>query len=881
MIPLQSILRTRDRHVVLFIFLIVLTVLLLPLSWIYHGSLFAFSVFAGSALALTLIPLFVNRPYRWLSIFVGCGYMIFANAIDSAIPGDLVAEYALFTLLACLLYARDPWYILTALAFYFLEVWVVPHTAIHLESLRGGNGAFFVAEGLILTWMSWMMRQDESTISENERYFRSIFEGATEAMAVFDHKGRYHAVNTAWEKLTGYSQQETLQPGFSPALWIENFNFQALLSQLDQHDEIYLERHFLHKATASMTEVRIAIKRLPKMTTWPEDRYLLIASDITVLKAKEKEMAELQAHWREVFEAAGEAVAIAYEEGDSIKIREVNSSFCTLLGYRKEELANFDIVHITPPEFLEKERRLIQEMMQKGQEIRYEKPHLRKDGSIVPTLVTIRPLSKQGWLVATLANLTVIKKAEEEIIVKERYWRSIFNGAGVGIMISNPNGDLLDMNPALTKILGYDEPLPPQKAFIQQMAPEKELPAMMEVIQKTYQGQETITQETMYRRRDGTFIPVILTRRAIDKNMHVLTVLDATELYKRRQEIERLSQSQKEVIEATATILEALLQGQFDRSSNYTIFQGEFAHFKTILEHFSSRLKTMLLALRQASGAVLRAAEEIASSSEHLSQRTEKRAAALEELSASMEEMSTSIEEAAKQAEEARKLAQTMEEKARVGQDNIDYLFETMQSITQGSGEIETMLELINEIAFQTNLLALNASVEAARAAGSHGAGFGVIAEEIRRLAQKSAASAKEISGKIASIKKAIAKGEEGASHLRTTYMEIADTIIKTATAVMTIAKANEEEARTVHQVNRALADFQDLSHQDASLVEENATAAASLRHQANALKRLAEFGIQEKEQLPNHKLNVDTPNVASLPRQTSKSNIKDEWEEF
>jgi len=65
-------------------------------------------------------------------------------------------------------------------------------------------------------------------------------------------------------KLTGYSQQETLQPGFSPALWIENFNFQALLSQLDQHDEIYLERHFLHKATASMTEVRIAIKRLPK-----------------------------------------------------------------------------------------------------------------------------------------------------------------------------------------------------------------------------------------------------------------------------------------------------------------------------------------------------------------------------------------------------------------------------------------------------------------------------------------------------------------------------------------------------------------------------------------------------------------------------------------
>jgi len=681
-------------------------------------------------------------------------------------------------------------------------------------------------------------------------------------------------------KLTGYSRQDALQPGFSLESWLENFNVQALLSQLVQRDEIHLERHFLHKATGSITEVRIAIKRLPKIDAWPEDRYLLIASDITALKAKQKEMAELEAHWREVFESAGEAMAIAYEENDSIKIREVNSSFCTLLGYRKEELVNFDIVHITPPEFLEKERRLIQEMMQKGQEIRYEKPHLRKDGSIVPTLVTIRPLSKQGWLVATLANLTVIKKAEEEIMAKERYWRSIFNGAGVGIMISNPNGDLLDMNPALAKILGYDEPLPPQKAFIQQMAPEKALPAMMAVIQKTYQSQETITQETMYRRRDGTFVPVILTRRAIDKNMHVLTVLDATELYKRRQEIERLSQSQKEVIEATATILEALLQGQFDRSSNYTIFQGEFAHFKTILEHFSSRLKTMLLALRQASEAVLRAAEEIASSSEHLSKRTEKRAAALEELSASMEEMSTSIEEAARQAEEARKLAQTMEEKARVGQDNIDDLFETMQSITQGSGEIETMLELINEIAFQTNLLALNASVEAARA-GGHGAGFGVIAEEIRRLAQKSAASAKEISGKIASIKKAIAKGEEGASHLRTTYMEIADTIIKTATAVMTIAKANEEEARTVHQVNRALADFQDLSHQDASLVEENATAAASLRDQANALKRLAEFGIQEKEQLPNHKLNVDTPNVASLPEQASKSHTKDEWEEF
>ena len=884
MIDNQGISLFRDRNLMLLLLLAALAILLLPFS-LFYGSWPEFLGFASAGLLMAAVAWVVGRQQRWASIIVGCGYMIFAHAVDAAIPGQLVAEFSLFVLLAFLVYARDPWVIAIATVYHLLEVWLVPYSALHLETLQQANGVFFVCEAIVLGWMSWIMQQDEANMAENERYFRGIFESATEAMAVFDSKGQYHAVNAAWEKLTGYSRQEALSSEFSPALFIENFDLQRFLMQINQKDELRLERRFRHKDSGALSEVLSSVRKLPKEASWARDRYVLVDSDITAFRAKEKEIAELRAHWQEIFEAAGEAIAVACEEENIVKIKEVNQAFCNLLGYSKEDLTaeGFDVRHITPPDWLEKEQRLLQEMAQKGKEIRYEKPHLRKDGTIVPTLVTVRPLPKPGWMVTTLADLTEIKKAQEEVAAKERYWRGIFTSAGAGIMISNANGDVLDMNPALADILGYDYPVPPQKDFIRQIVPPEALPSVMQGIRKAYETKETVIIETKYRRRDGTLVPVILSRRAFDHRFHVVTVMDATELQRQRHEIELLSMLQKGVIDAVAATLTALADGRFDVTLDDEIFSGEFARFKEVLGDFGLRLKNILFSLRQTSETVLRAAVEIASGSENLSKRVEKQAAALEELSASMEEMSVSIEETARQAEEAKSLAELMHAKARLGQSNIDSLFETIQIITQGSGEIETMLELINEFAFQTNLLALNASVEAARA-GQYGSGFGVIAEEIRRLAQKSAASAKEVGSKILSIHQAIDKGEGEVSSLRTTYMEILDTVSKTAKAVTTIADANREEAKAIHQVNNALVDFQHVSQQDASLIEQNTTAAASLRDQANELNRLAEFGRHKADmqltKAPVSNSNVGTPAVLRLLPEKNKGD-QEEWESF
>jgi hypothetical protein len=134
MIDSQAISLFRDRNLMLLLLLAALAILLLPFSLLY-GSWPDFLGFASAGVFVAAMAWVLGRQRQWASILVGCGYMTFVNAVDAAIPGQLVAGFSLFVLLACLLYTRDPWVIAIATVYHFLEAWLVPFSALHLEVL--------------------------------------------------------------------------------------------------------------------------------------------------------------------------------------------------------------------------------------------------------------------------------------------------------------------------------------------------------------------------------------------------------------------------------------------------------------------------------------------------------------------------------------------------------------------------------------------------------------------------------------------------------------------------------------------------------------------------------------------------------------------------
>ena len=243
----------------------------------------------------------------------------------------------------------------------------------------------------------------------------------------------------------------------------------------------------------------------------------------------------------------------------------------------------------------------------------------------------------------------------------------------------------------------------------------------------------------------------------------------------------------------------------------------------------------------QATGQVNAAAAEIAQGSGDLAQRTEEQASALEETASSMEELTGTVKQSAENAGQANQLASAARHQAEQGGQVVDQAVTAMNAIHQSSKKIADIIGVIDEIAFQTNLLALNAAVEAARA-GEQGRGFAVVAGEVRKLAQRSADAAKEIKGLIGD---SVAKVEDGGRLVERsgqTLKEIVAAIKKVSDIVAEIAAASREQAGGIEQVNRAILQMDQVTQQNAALVEQTAAASQAMGEQARELQNLMGF---------------------------------------
>jgi methyl-accepting chemotaxis protein len=235
------------------------------------------------------------------------------------------------------------------------------------------------------------------------------------------------------------------------------------------------------------------------------------------------------------------------------------------------------------------------------------------------------------------------------------------------------------------------------------------------------------------------------------------------------------------------------------------------------------------------------ATREIAVGINDLSARTEHQASSLEETTASMEELSATVRQNADNAQEANQVASAARSAAMAGSEVAERAVAAMSGIEDSSRKITEIVGLIQEIAFQTNLLALNASVEAARA-GEAGRGFAVVANEVRALAQRAAVASKDIKELIVNSDSQVKGGVELVNQAGTSLGDIVASVKKVADFVSEIAAASGEQSSGIDQVSNAITNMDEMTQQNAALVEETTAALSSAQSQLEDLRQAVDF---------------------------------------
>ncbi|WP_370633661.1 methyl-accepting chemotaxis protein [Acidovorax sp. sic0104] len=303
-------------------------------------------------------------------------------------------------------------------------------------------------------------------------------------------------------------------------------------------------------------------------------------------------------------------------------------------------------------------------------------------------------------------------------------------------------------------------------------------------------------------------------------------------------------------LEQASGLAERIASG--DLSMQESVTRGdEFGDLLRSLYTMSDALGRMVQQVRQSTDSIAIASAEIATGNHDLSTRTEETSSNLQETAAAMEQFTSTIQQSAGSAQQASSLAAGATGVARKGGDVVTQVVATMEDINHSSKKIADIIGVIDSIAFQTNILALNAAVEAARA-GEQGRGFAVVASEVRNLAQRSASAAKEIKELINASVEKVETGSRLVSDAGTTMTDIVQSVQRVTDMIGEITAASSEQSAGVSQVNQSIGNLDQMTQQNAALVEESAAAAQSLREQADQLAQVvSRFKVNAASYVP------------------------------
>jgi methyl-accepting chemotaxis protein len=310
------------------------------------------------------------------------------------------------------------------------------------------------------------------------------------------------------------------------------------------------------------------------------------------------------------------------------------------------------------------------------------------------------------------------------------------------------------------------------------------------------------------------------------------------------------------------------------------------------LKNMNDNLAGIVGDVRRSTDTITSASQEIAAGNNDLSQRTAAQAASLEETSSSMEELTSTVRQNAENAKQANQLAVNASDVAVKGGQVVDEVVQTMASISTSSRKIMDIISVIEGIAFQTNILALNAAVEAARA-GEQGRGFAVVAAEVRSLAQRSAAAAKEITALIDDSVNNVDNGARQVDRAGATMKEIVIAVKRVTDIMSEIAAASNEQSAGIEQVNQAILHMDEMTQQNSALVEEATAAAEAMQEQAGILNEAVSIFKMDALERGTQTISTKpkaTPNLShrtpALPKKESKpvkakEGASGDWKEF
>ncbi len=350
------------------------------------------------------------------------------------------------------------------------------------------------------------------------------------------------------------------------------------------------------------------------------------------------------------------------------------------------------------------------------------------------------------------------------------------------------------------------------------------------------------------------------------------------------ESINRILEVNQLAISDTVRIFAALARGNLTETitRDYT---GTFEQLKNDANATIQKLTEVVATIQQTANAVDNAATDISNGNISLTQRTEEQAASLEQTAASMEQMTSTVQQNADNARQASQLALSAKEYAEQGGKVVNAAVVAVSAINSSSQKVTDIIGVINDIAFQTNLLALNAAVEAARA-GEQGRGFAVVAAEVRHLAQRSATAAKEIKNLIRDSVDKVEEGTKLVNQSGNTLEDIMIAVKKVSDIIGEISAASQEQSASIHQVNKAITQMDEMTQQNASLVSQAVVANNVMVEQVKTLKQQIAFFKVKENQVVEKKKKTASPVISTkkVPVVTTHKEYHDHeqgWEDF